>query len=60
MLVAETPEKFKSILDGKIYKLKRIYQSMILLTEQDNENHQIVTEKGNLRLFYRREAEDET
>ena len=59
MLGAEPPAKFKSLLDGKIYKLKRIHQSMILLTEQDNENHQIVTEKSNLKIFYRREAEDE-
>jgi len=57
MPVAEIPAKFKNIWDGKIYKLKRICQSMILLTEQDNENHQIVTEKGNLKLFYRREDE---
>ncbi len=56
MLVAETSPKFKSILDGRIYKLKRIHQSMILLTEQDNENHQIVTEKGNLKIFYKQEA----
>ncbi len=56
MLVAETPAKFKSVLDGKIYKLKRIHQSMILLTEEYNENHQIVTEKGNLKIFYRQEA----
>ncbi len=59
MLAAEMPAKFKSILDGKIYKLKRIHQSMILLTEQDNESHQIVAERGNLKIFYRQEAEDE-
>ncbi len=58
MLVAEKPVKFKSVLDGKIYKLKRIHQSMILLTEEHNENHQIVTDKGNLKISYRREAED--
>ncbi len=58
MLVAKTSAKFKSILDGKIYNLKRIHQSMILLTEQGNENHQIVTEKNNLKIFYRRETED--
>ena len=59
MLVAEMSQKFKSILDGKIYNLKRIYQSMLLLTEQGNENHQIVTGEDNLKIFYRRETEGE-
>ncbi len=58
MPVDEMSARFKSILDGKIYKPKRIHQSMILLTEQGNENHQIVTEKNNLKIFYRRETED--
>ncbi len=41
----------KSFLNGNDYKVKRIVNSMVVLESEDGQT-QILTEVGNLNLFY--------
>lgn len=46
----------KSTLNGNYYKVKRIVNSMVVL-ESDDGQTQILTEVGNLNLFYKKKGE---
>jgi hypothetical protein len=50
-------DKFKSIITGATYVLKRIKDKMVVL-ERHNKKSQILTELSNLRLFYKREGKE--
>jgi hypothetical protein len=43
----------KNILSGNYYKVKRIVNSMVVLESEDG-RAQILTEVGNLNLFYKK------
>jgi hypothetical protein len=43
----------KSFLNGNYYKVKRIVNSMVVLESEDGQT-QILTEVGNLSLFYKK------
>ena len=47
-------EKFKSIFTGKEYLVKKVEEKMILL-ETENGVSQVMTDRGNLKLFYKKE-----
>jgi hypothetical protein len=51
-------EKFKSIITGATYVLKKIKDKMVVL-ERHNKKSQLLTELSNLKLFYKREEEEE-
>jgi hypothetical protein len=51
-------DKFKSIITGATYVLKRIKDKMVVL-ERHNKKSQILTELSNLKLFYRRAGREE-
>jgi len=51
-------DKFKSILTGATYVVKKIKDKMVVL-EKHNEKSQILTELNNLKLFYEREEKEE-
>jgi hypothetical protein len=59
MAMVEEGEKFKSILTGKAYQVRKINGKMVVL-ETENGASQVMTDKSNLKLFYRKEdREDE-
>jgi hypothetical protein len=59
MAMVEEGEKFRSILTGKAYQVRKIDGKMVVL-ETDNGVSQVMTDKGNLKLFYQKEdREDE-
>jgi hypothetical protein len=43
----------KSLLNDRYYKVKRIVNSMVILQSEDGQS-QILTEVGNLNLFYKK------
>ena len=43
----------KSFLNGNYYKVKRIVNSLVVLESEDGQT-QILTEVGNLNLFYKK------
>ena len=43
----------KSFLNGNYYKVKRIVNSLVVLESEDGHT-QILTEVGNLNLFYKK------
>jgi hypothetical protein len=43
----------RSFLNGNYYKVKRIVNSMVVLESEDGQT-QILTEVGNLNLFYKK------
>jgi hypothetical protein len=51
-------DKFKSIITGATYVLKKIRDKMVVL-ERHNKKSQILTELSNLKLFYTREEKEE-
>jgi hypothetical protein len=51
-------EKFKSIITGATYVLKKIKDKMVVL-ERHNKKSQLLTELSNLKLFYKREEKEE-
>lgn len=44
-------DRIRSNLTGKVYKVKRIKDRMVVLESEDGSN-QVLTEKENLKLFY--------
>ena len=54
----EVGDKFKSILTGETYVVKKIKDKMVVL-EKHNEKSQVLTEVSNLKLFYEREEKEE-
>jgi hypothetical protein len=46
----------RSILNGMEYQVKKIVEKMVVLESQDGKN-QILTDLGNLTLFYKKEGE---
>jgi len=51
-------DKFKSIITGATYVLKKIKDKMVVL-ERHNNKSQLLTELSNLKLFYKREEKEE-
>ena len=49
-------EKFRSILTGKAYQVRRVEGEMVIL-ETENGASQVMTDQGNLKLFYKKEEE---
>ena len=52
-------DKFRSIITGATYVVKKIKDKMVVL-ERHNKKSQVLTELSNLKLFYKREKEEET
>jgi hypothetical protein len=50
--------KFKSIITGATYVLKKIKDKMVVLERHDKKS-QLLTELSNLKLFYKREEKEE-
>jgi hypothetical protein len=44
-------DRLKSILTGKVYEVKMVKGLSVLLESEDRRS-QVLTEKGNLNLFY--------
>jgi len=55
----EVGDRFKSILTGATYVVEKIKDKMVVL-ENHNKKSQVLTELSNLKLFYKREEEEET
>jgi hypothetical protein len=51
-------DKFKSILTGATYVVKKIKDKVVVL-ERHNKKSQVLTELNNLKLFYKREEKEE-
>ncbi len=51
-------DKFKSIITGATYVVKKIRNKMVVL-ERHNKKSQLLTELSNLKLFYKREEKEE-
>ena len=51
-------DKFKSIITGATYVVKKIKAKMVVL-ESHNKKSQLLTELSNLKLFYKREEKEE-
>jgi len=51
-------DKFKSIITGATYVLRKIKDKMVVL-ERHNKKSQLLTELSNLKLFYKREKKEE-
>ena len=51
-------DKFKSILTGASYVVRKIKDKMVVL-ERHNKKGQVLTELNNLKLFYKREEREE-
>jgi hypothetical protein len=51
-------DKFKSIITGATYVVKKIKDKMVVL-ERHNKKSQLLTELSNLKLFYKREKKEE-
>jgi hypothetical protein len=51
-------DKFKSIITGATYVVKKIKDKMVVL-ERHNKKGQVLTELSNLKLFYKREEKEE-
>jgi hypothetical protein len=51
-------DKFKSIITGVTYVVKKIRDKMVVL-ERLNKKSQLLTELSNLKLFYKREEKEE-
>jgi hypothetical protein len=49
-------DKFKSLITGSTYVVKKITGKMVLLERQDGKS-QVMTELGGLQLFYEKEEE---
>jgi len=47
-------ERFRSVFTGKEYRVKKIEGKMVLL-ETENGVSQVMTDRGNLKLFYKKE-----
>ena len=56
--MAKVGDRFKSILTGATYVVKRIKEKVVIL-EGHNKKGQVFTELGNLKLFYNREEKEE-
>jgi len=42
---------FKSVLNGKDYRIKKVVESMVVLESQEGQS-QILTEVSTLKIFY--------
>jgi hypothetical protein len=51
-------DKFKSIITGATYVVKKIKDKMVVL-ERHNKKSQLLTELSNLKLFYKKEEKEE-
>jgi c-di-GMP-binding flagellar brake protein YcgR len=51
-------DKFKGLITGETYVVKKIESKMVLLEEQNGKS-QILTELSNLKLFYGKEEKEE-
>jgi hypothetical protein len=51
-------DKFKSIITGATYVVKKIKDKMVVL-ERHNKKSQLLTDLSNLKLFYQREEKEE-
>jgi len=56
--MAKVGDRFKSILTGATYVVKRIKDKVVVL-ERHNKKGQVFTELSNLKLFYKREEREE-
>lgn len=56
--MARVGDKFKSILTGATYVVKKITDRVVVL-ERHNKKSQLLTELNNLNLFYKREGREE-
>jgi hypothetical protein len=54
----EVGDKFKSLITGATYVVKKIEGEMVLLEEQNGKS-QVLTEMSNLKLFYDKEEKEE-
>jgi hypothetical protein len=54
----EVGDKFKSLITGATYLVKKIVGKMVVLERQDRKS-QLLTELVNLRLFYRKRGKEE-
>jgi hypothetical protein len=54
----EVGDRFKSLMTGATYLVKKILGKMVVL-ERQNRKTQVVTELSNLRLFYEKEEKGE-
>jgi len=54
----EGRDKFKSIITGATYVVKKIKDKMVIL-ERLNKKNQLLTEMSNLKLFYKKEEKEE-
>ena len=50
-------EKFRSIFTGKEYQVRRVEGKMVIL-ETENGASQVMTDQGNLKLFYKKEEKE--
>jgi hypothetical protein len=54
----EVGDKFKSLITGATYLVKKLLGKMVVLERQDRKS-QVVTELNNLKLFYRKRGKEE-
>jgi Tfp pilus assembly protein PilZ len=52
-------DKFKSILTGATYVVRRIKDKMVILERLNDKKSQLFTELSNLKLFYKKEEREE-
>ena len=52
-------DKFKSIITGATYMVKKIKDKMVVLERLNNKKSQLLTELSSLKLFYKREKKEE-
>jgi hypothetical protein len=52
-------DKFRSILTGAIYVVRKIRDKMVVLERLNNKKSQLLTELSNLQLFYKKEEKEE-
>jgi hypothetical protein len=50
-------ERVKSTFTGKVYEVKRIIEMSVVLESEDGKS-QVLTERGNLNLFYEKVEND--
>ncbi len=56
--MATERDRMESLLTGKIYEVKTIKKGVAVLESLDGSN-QVLTEKGNLKLFYKNVENEE-
>ncbi|NWF94077.1 MAG: hypothetical protein HXY46_14345 [Syntrophaceae bacterium] len=56
--MATIGDKYKNILTDKVYKVKNLKGIFVLLETEDGKT-QVLTEQGNLNLFYEKVEEED-